>query len=198
MALHPHRRTVLKFMAFTSWITWLSACFDGPREQPGDQPNPRLATMLQARFELELAGMRAPQLPALIAQAPHNAWLWLAEIDQVVAHCSHGPGNRTTSNKLTYDITLRSGERIDDVYSGQRCRYDIAAKPLVMRVRFQTGRVAEVFTDGRERAAPPDATGHEVAQFAQAVLRVDRLRRPARYHPPTPTGPEIAREWERR
>ena len=198
MPLHSHLRTVFKFMVFTSWITWLSACFYGLREQPGNQPNPRLATMLQDRFELEIAGMRAPQRPALIAQAPQNARLWLAEIDQVVAHCSHGPGNRTKSNKLAYDITLRSGERIDGVYSGQRCRYDLAAKPLVMHVHFEAGRVAEVFTDGRERAAPPDATGNEAAQFAQAVLRVDRLRHPARYHPPAPTGPDIAREWERR
>ena len=91
-------------------------------------------------------------------------------------------------------MRLRSGEQIQDVYSGLRCLYG-TARPLVMRVRFEAGQVREVLTDGREREASTTAASNELRQFAHSVVRLDWDRRKSLYFPPAKTPQDIAREW---
>lgn len=166
----------------------------GDREQPGDTPNPVLADLLQKAIDAEIGRMNPVWAPGLLPQAPQQARAWLGEIDEVVARCRYGPGNRTKSNLLEYDVRLRSGEQIQDVYSGLRCLYG-TAPPLVMRVRFETGQVREVLTDGREREASTTAASNELRQFAHSVVRLDWDRRESLYFPPAKTPQDIAREW---
>lgn len=166
----------------------------GEREQPGDRPNPVLADLLQKAIEAEIGRMNPVWSPGLLPQAPQQARAWLGEIDEVVARCRYGPGNRTKSNLLEYDVRLRSGEQIQDVYSGLRCLYG-TARPLVMRVRFEAGQVREVLTDGREREASTTAASNELRQFAHSVVRLDWDRRKSLYFPPAKTPEDIAREW---
>ena len=184
-------------MILASLAAYLSACTGRTPEQPGDTPSPKLVELINGAIAREIAGMDPALLPGLLPQAGDEARRWLQEISQVVARCRYGPGNNSKSNLLEYDITLASGEQITGVYSGQRCYYPVA-KPLVMRVQFQGGRVREVTTDGRERERPVDASLGEIQQFAERVLRADWKRSPARYFRPAQGGNDAAREWDPR
>jgi hypothetical protein len=193
------RSPVLSFkvhiMILASLAAYLSACTGRVPEQPGDQPSPRLAELINGAIAREIAGMDPALLPGLLPQAGEQARRWLQEISQVVARCRYGPGNNSKSNLLEYDIVLASGEQITGVYSGQRCYYPVA-RPLVMRVQFQGGQVREVTTDGRERERPVDASLGEIQQFAERVLRADWKRSPTRYFRAAKSSDEAAREWD--
>lgn len=178
-----------------SLASLLAACTGGERETPGDRANAKLAGLLQAELDAEIQRMNPSWAPGLIAAAPEHARQWLREIDDVVARCRYGPRNRGKGNVLEYDITLRNGERMTGVPSGQRCLYGIAP-PLVMRVRFANGRVAEALSDGREREGAVDAVSVEVQQFASRVIRHDWERRPALYFPPSPSAEDVRRGWD--
>ena len=184
----------LKIMAFSFLAALLNACTDGPVEVPGNLANPKLAEMINISLDEEIRRMNPSWSPAFLPQAVGNARLWLQEINEVVARCRHGPRNNSKFNLLEYDISLRSGEVIKDVYTGRRCTYEISP-PLVMRVRFVGGRVAETVTDGRELKLPVDSAKGETTLLAKSILRADRQRRNARYFAPGKTASEIAKEW---
>lgn len=178
----------------TSLTAVLAACTGGTPETPGDQSNPMLAGLLQKALDAEVGRMNPVWAPGLLGSAPASAREWLANIDEVVARCRYGPRNRSKHNVLEYDLTLRGGEKVLDVYSGQRCLYGLV-RPLVMRVRLENGQVQDVLTDGRERQSPVDAVSPEVQQFARSLIQADWKRRPAHYFPPEKSKADIAREW---
>jgi len=188
-------RTAQTMLVLASLTNLITACTEGTREMPGSQANAVLAQLLQGEIDAEVGRMNPTWSPGLIPQAPDNARAWLGEIDDVVARCRYGPRNRSKHNLMEYDVTLRGGERINGVFSGQRCLYGVA-QPLVMRVRFAQGRVGEVLTDGRERRAPVEAAVPELQKLAESVVRIDWMRRPALYFPPEKSAADIAREWE--
>lgn len=183
-----------KMIILSSLTALISACTDGPVEMPGNLPNPKLAELINASVREQVRLMNPVWAPGLIPQAAANAQLWLKEINEVIAHCRYGPRNSSKFNLLVYDVTLNTGEEIKDVYSGQRCIYDIA-RPLVMRVRFKAGLVNEVLTDGRELTSPVDAAKSEINQLAESVLRVDWRRNASRYFPASKSDAEISDEW---
>ena len=184
-----------KIMAFSFLTALLNACTDGPVEVPGNLPNPKLVEMINASLDEQIKRMEPAWSPGFLAQAAGNARLWLQEINEVVARCRHGPRNNSKFNLLEYDILLRSGEVIKDVYTGQRCVYEISL-PLVMRVRFVGGRVAEALTDGRERNSPVASAKGEIDQLSKGVVRADWQRRHALYFLPGKTASEISKEWQ--
>jgi hypothetical protein len=176
-------------------LSLLASCFYGEREVPGASPNPKLAELLNAALQEQIRMMNPIWAPGLLPQAPDNARLWLSEIDEVVARCRYGPRNNSKHNLLEYDIALRSGAMIEDVFSGQRCLYGFA-QPLVMRVRFDQGRVVQALTDGRELKQSIDATKGEINLFAEKVIRTDWHQRRERYFPRSKTSEEIHQEWQ--
>ena len=190
------RQIAPTMLVLASLTNLLAACTQGAREMPGSRANAVLAQLLQAEIDAEIGRMNPTWSPGLIPQAPDNARAWLGEIDDVVARCRYGPRNHSKHNLMEYDVTLRGGERVTDVFSGQRCLYGVAP-PLVMRVRFAQGRVGEVLTDGRELQAPVEAAVPELRKLAESVVRVDWARRPALYFPPEKSAADIARDWER-
>src|SRR4051794_19653289 len=107
-------------MILASLAAYLSACTGRVPEQPGEVPNAKLAEMINTGIEEEIRRMNPVWSPGLLPQAPEHARQWLQEIAEVVARCRYGPANRSKSNLLEYDITLGSGERVQDIYSGQR------------------------------------------------------------------------------
>lgn len=177
-----------------SLIALLAACTGGTPEVPGDLPNPKLAEMIDTAIAEEIARMNPVWSPGLLPQAPEQARRWIQDIEEVVARCSHGPGVRSERNRLEYDLTLRDGQVITGVHSGQRCLYDVA-RPLVMRVKFAQGRADTVLTDGREREHPVDAARSETGLLARRLVRLDWDRRPHLYFPPDKSASDIAREW---
>lgn len=182
-------------VALLSTLTaFLTACTGGTPETPGDQSSPVLATLLQKALEAEIARMNPVWAPGLLPSAPKTAREWLMTVDEVVARCRYGPGNRTKGNRLEYDLRLHSGEQVLGIQSGQRCLYGFAP-PLVMRVRLEDGQVRDAQTDGRERQSPVDAISPEVQQFARSLIRADWKRRPGLYFPPEKSAEDIAREW---
>ena len=183
-----------KTMAILFLTALLNACTDGPVEVPGNLANTKLAEMFNASLDEQIKRMNPGWSPAFLPQAASNARLWLGEINDVVARCRYGPRNNSKFNLLEYDITLTNGEVIKDVYTGQRCFYELGA-PLVMRVRFAKGKVVETLSDGRELKLPVDSAKGDVALLAKSVLRVDRQRRNARYFSPGKTASEISKEW---
>ena len=183
-----------KIMAIPFLTALLNACIDGPVEVPGSLPNPKLAEMINTSLDAQIKRMEPGWSPAFLPQAAANARLWLREINDVVARCRYGPRNNSKFNLLEYDITLVGGEMIKDVYTGQRCFYELSS-PLVMRVRFAEGRVVETLSDGRERKLPTDSAKGDVALLAKSVLLVDRQRRNARYFSPGKTASDISKEW---
>ena len=185
----------LKIMAFSFLTALLNACTDGPVEVPGNLANPKLAEMINISLDEEIRRMNPSGSPAFLPQAADNARLWLREIGEVVARCRHGPRNNSKFNLLEYDITLLTGEIIKDVYTGQRCVYEVGS-PLVMRVRFVGGRVTDALTDGRERDSPVASAKGDVDQLSKGVLRADWDRHNARYFSPGKTASEISKEWQ--
>jgi hypothetical protein len=183
-----------KMMVLSSLTALLSACTDGPVEMPGNLSNPKLAELINASLQENIKRMDPRSSPGFIPQAAANAQQWLKDINEVVARCKYGPRNRSKFNLLEYDITLGSGEIIKDVYTGMRCSYEMGA-PLVMRVRFQSGQVAEVLTDGRERKSPVDSAKGEIDLFSKQVIRADWERQGLRYFKPGKTADEISKEW---
>ncbi len=173
----------------------LASCFYGEREVPGALPNPKLAELLNAALQEQIRMMNPTWSPGLLPQAPDNARLWLSEIDEVVARCRYGPRNSSKSNQLEYDITLRNGEVIESVYSGRRCLYGFA-QPLVMRVRFDQGRVVQALTDGRELKQSIYTAKSEIDLLAEKVIRVDWSQRKERYFPRDKTPEEVRQEWQ--
>lgn len=183
-----------KIMAIAFLTALLNACTDGPVEQPGSLPNPKLAEMINTSLDEEIRRMNPGWSPAFLPQAAENARLWLQDINEVVARCRYGPRNSSKFNLIEYDISTTTGEVIKDVYTGQRCIYGVSL-PLVMRVRFAGGRVGETLTDGRELKLPVDSAKGETTLLAKSILRADRQRRNARYFAPGKTASEIAKEW---
>ena len=184
-----------KIMAFALLTALLNACTDGAVELPGSLPNAKLAQMINASLDEQIKRMDPGWSRGLLPQAAANARLWLQDINEVVARCRHGPRNNSKFNLLEYDISLRTGEVIKDVYTGQRCTYEIGL-PLVMRVRFLGGRVAEALTDGRERHSPVASSKGDIDQLSKAVIRADWSRRNALYFVPGKTASEISKEWQ--
>ena len=182
-------------MAISFLTALFSACNDGAVEAPGNLPNPKLAEMINTSLDQEIRRMNPVWAPGLIPQASASARLWLKEISEVVAHCKYGPRNSSKFNLLEYDISLKSGDVIKDVFTGQRCIYEVSL-PLVMRVRFAEGVAIQVLTDGRERASPVDAAMSEINQFAETVIRVDWRRNRALYFPAAKTEVQISDEWQ--
>jgi hypothetical protein len=187
-------RLNLKMMALSSLAALLSACTDGPVEMPGNLSNPKLVELINASLQDDLKRMDPRSSPGFIPQAAINAQLWLKDVSEVVARCRYGPRNRSKFNLLEYDITLGSGEIIKNVYTGMRCTYEVGS-PLVMRVRFENGQVAEVLTDGRERKSPVDAVKGEINLLSKQVIRADWDRHRLRYFYPAKTTDEISKEW---
>lgn len=183
-----------KIMAFSLLTALLNACTDGPVEVPGSLPNPKLAELINISLDEQIKRMDPSWSPGFLPQAASNARQWLKEINEVGARCRHGPRNNTKFNLLEYDITLLTGEVIKDVYTGQRCVYEVGA-PLVMRVRFVGGRATDALTDGRERNSPVATAKVDVDLLAKSVVRADWQRRNALYFSPGKSALEIAKEW---
>ena len=184
-----------KIMAIPFLTALLNACTDGPLEMPGNLPNPRLVELINISLDEQVKRMDPGWSRGFLPQAAGNARMWLQEVNDVVARCRYGPRNHSKFNLLEYDILLNSGEVIKDLYTGQRCTYQISP-PLVMRVRFERGRVVEALTDGRERNAPVASAKGEIDLLAKGVLRADWSRRQSLYFLPDKTAAEISKEWQ--
>lgn len=89
-------------------------------------------------------------------------------------------------------MTRVDGFRYPPITSGRRC----SDNPLIFRAVFSGGRVAEVYTDGRERQLPVAQVKVEVGSFGKSVVRADEMLRPARYFASEPTQADIADQWE--
>lgn len=146
-------------------------------DMPGDQPNPALVTIFNeelAALERDLPG--AGDRPEPLPGAADDAHRWLAEVREVVTHCRMGASYRL--NTFQYDLTLRSGEVLEDVHaSSDRCD-DRRQTP--MRARFEAGRVVQVQTDGRERGRPLEELRADIALYARALVRQERKAHPER------------------
>lgn len=184
-----------KIMAISFLTGLLNACTDGPLEMPGSLPNPKLVELINLSLDEQIKRMDPSWSRGFLPQAAGNARLWLQEINEVVARCRYGPRNNSKANLLEYDISLGSGEAINNLYTGQRCTYQISP-PLVMRVRFASGRVVEALTDGRERNAPVASAKGEIDLLAKSVVRADWSRRQSLYFLPDKTASEISKEWQ--
>ena len=193
--MFQHSILTFKMMLLSSLTAFISACTDGPVEMPGNLPNPKLAELMNDGLQEDIKRMDPRSSPGFIPQAAANAQLWLKEINDVVARCRYGPRNRSKFNLLEYDITLANGEIIKNVYTGMRCSYEVGA-PLVMRVRFESGRVVEVLTDGRERNSPVASAKGEVNLLSKHVIRADWGRQRLRYFHPAKTTEETSKEWD--
>jgi hypothetical protein len=170
--------------------------FESEQEQPGNRPNPKLATLLQQSFNSEIASMNPTWSPGLRTGANLSATAWLTKIAEVKSTCSYGPDNFTKHNKLRYEIKLTSGEVIFDIYSGLLCQYQNKfGKPLVMQVKLKDGVVVEALTDGRELEEPVGYAKGWLSNLAEKILYVDRKRRPQLYYRNEPTRDQIRKEW---
>jgi len=175
----------------------LCACTDAPRELPGNLQSPGLARMLNDALAAEFRRMEVPdEAMRFKPDAAVQTRRWLGGLKEVVARCRHGPDNDTKANLLEYDIRLQDGTSIENVYSGRNCAYWSELRPLVMRVRWENGRVAEVLTDGRESRSPPSFFQNDATSLVIAVLRTDRARHAAAYFEIAPTTADNARAWQ--
>ncbi|WP_095984693.1 hypothetical protein [Cystobacter fuscus] len=77
------------------------------------------------------------------------------------------------------------GVRYEPIYTGRGC----GEESLIFRATFKAGRVAEAFTDGRERKYPVDHVRGVVHEFGKRVTWSDWTYHRERYFPPPPAQP---------
>jgi hypothetical protein len=184
----------LRIIIVPSLLAFLASCFHSKPEEPGQLANPKLAHFLNEALQKELQSMSPKTYPGLIPDASKNSQLWLTEIQEVVARCRYGPRSSSKFNLLEYDITLRNGQSINSVYTGQRCVYSIEL-PLVMRIQFENGQITQAFSDGRELKRSVDTIKGDVLLFAEKIIRADLTRNRSRYFPVGKTEAQIRDEW---
>lgn len=195
MPLYRYSPAILFLWLLTASCNTSFTC--GSYETPSNVPNPKLASLINDALDAELGRMNPTWSPGLIPEAQAHAREWLREIDHVVTHCKCNPRNDSKMNRLVYDITLRSGKEIKDVYTGSRCyQYAELRGPLVMKIAFKEGKVSEVFTDGSERKESVDFFKGDVSLVAEKVIRADWQRRKELYFPPEKTAEQKAEEWK--
>jgi len=185
-----------QFLAGTTAAV-LAACGGQAREQPGTIPNPLLAQMMEDALALELTRIEQQvSNKKMRPDAASQTRSWLQEVAEIVARCRHAPSDQSKFNLMEYDITLRTGERIENIYSGHNCAYWSEYRPLLMRVRLEQGRFADVLTDGRERKHPPAFFKNDAVNLVAALLKTGRARAPALYFFSQPSAADIAQQWK--
>jgi hypothetical protein len=172
-----------------------TSCFDSEPEKPGSLTNPKLVELINQQVENQLRAIDPKKLAAFRSDARINVEIWLSSIDEAIARCRHGPGDDTKSNMLVLDIETKTGISIKELYTGQRCFYQLS-KPLVMRVKFEKGRAIDAKTDGRELKSSVSVVKGEIAEFAHILVRADFSRNRGQYFIPEKSEREIAEEWK--
>ena len=177
-------------------ITWFSLTpWLAPPEEPGNLSSPTLARLLNESIDDALAQMNPTQAPGLIPEAAANSRVFLREVTEVVARCSKGrlePNQKY--NKLEYHLVRADGAHPKPIATRTGC----GEKSLIFRATFKDGRVAEAFTDGRERQYPVAEVRGMVREFGKNVTWSDWDAHRERYFPPPPepSPRDVAKEWE--
>ena len=167
----------------------------GTAEESGTIPNAKLVTLINTALEESIRSSSYPASPGMLPSAEAQSRVWLKEIASATLHCNCNPANEGKENRRLIDITLANGAVLKNVYTGERCYYPLG-KPLIMKVVFREGKVAEVFTDGSEKKESVDYFKGDIYMFAERVIREDWNRRHDLYFPRAKTAQEKAKEWE--
>ncbi|WP_244224426.1 hypothetical protein [Corallococcus sicarius] len=180
----------ITYLILTPWLE--------PPEEPGNLSSPTLARLLNESIDAALAEMNPMHAPGLIPEAAANSRVFLRELKEVVARCRMGrlePNQKY--NRLEYHLVRVDGVRLKPIVSG--VGMGCGTNPLIFRATFKDGRVAEAFTDGRERQYSVAEVSHRVREFGKNVTWSDWGYHRERYFPPEPPAPppqDVAKEWE--
>lgn len=196
--MNNFRLRSVRWLCIAALSNMLSACLASEPEKPGNRSNLKLASLIQDALSKEIASMNPTWAPGLKTSANLVASDWLNQIDEVTSRCRYGPDDFSKSNKLEYDIKLKSGESIKGIYSGMVCQYQTGfGKPLIMKVVFKDGKVINAFTDGRETNEPISYSQSWINNCAEKIIRADWKRRPDFYFKESKTKEQIRKEWEK-
>lgn len=187
--------TYFVFILFYFLATGCNSMICGTAEEPGNIPNAKLVTLINTALEENITSSSYPASPGMLPSAAAQSRVWLKEIASATLHCSCNPDNEGKENRRLIDITLVNGVVLKDIYTSERCFYQMG-KPLIMKVLFREGAVVAVFTDGSEKKESVDYFKGDVYMFAERVLRQDWDRRHDLYFPRAKTADEKAKEWE--
>jgi hypothetical protein len=182
-------------IVFYFLATGCNSMICGTAEEPGNIPNAKLVILINTALEENITSSSYPASPDMLPSAATRSRVWLKEIASVTLHCNCNPDNDGKENRRLIDITLVNGVVLKDIYTSERCLYQMS-KPLIMKVLFREGAVVEVFTDGSEKRESVDYFKGDVYMFAERVLREDWNRRHDLYFPRAKTAEEKAKEWE--
>jgi hypothetical protein len=168
-----------------------------PPAEPGDISSPTLAKVLNESIDTAVADLDPEKWPGLIPESAANSRVFLRELAEVVARCSKGPLEPNQKyNRMLFHLVGVDGFRYEPITS-RGCGED----SLIFRATFKDGRIAEVFTDGRERRhSVEEVKGMvNIREFGKALISSDKQRHPERYYPRAPPPPpprDVSKDWE--
>ncbi|WP_233597526.1 MULTISPECIES: hypothetical protein [Corallococcus] len=168
-----------------------------PPAEPGDISSPTLAKVLNESIDTAVADLDPKTWPGLIPEAAANSQVFLREVAEVVARCSKGPLEPNQKyNRMLLHLVGVDGSRYEPITS-RGCGED----SLIFRATFKDGRIAEVFTDGRERRYSVEEVKGlvNIREFGKRLISSDKTRHPERYYraaPPQPPPRDVSKDWE--
>lgn len=169
-----------------------------PPAEPGNLPSPTLAKVLNESIDRAVADRDPAKWPGLIPEAAANSRVFLRELSEVVARCSMGrlePNQKY--NRMVYSLVRVDGFRYEPISTRKGCNED----SIIFRVTLKDGRIAEAFTDGRERQYAVEQVRSlvTVREFGEDLLSADTKYHPERYYrapPPPPPPRDVSKDWE--
>lgn len=172
-----------------------------PPAEPGNLSSPTLAKLLNENIDKAVADQDPVKWPGLIPEAAANSRGFLREVAEVVVRCSMGPLEPNQKyNRVVYHVVRVDGFRYEPKGTLKGC----GENSLIYRATFKDGRVAEAFTDGRERQYGVDQVRGMVTlrELGKALLALDMTHHPERYYRshqnPSPPSPprDVSKDWE--
>ena len=149
-------------------------------------PNNVMARLITQVLQAEIGAVEAKSAPDsqdhFIPAAAENTREWIAEVDQVVARCRNGKEGKGRFNSIVYDVKLKEGRVIDNVYSSARCGLN-GIQPLEMWVSFRGDKVT-VELDEKDKSVSAGINHKDAVNLVKTLLKIDRTLRPNRYYAP--------------
>ncbi|MFP2907566.1 hypothetical protein ACLESD_21450 [Pyxidicoccus sp. 3LFB2] len=152
--------------------------------------------MLNESIDKAISEANPTWAPGFIPEAAANFRVFLGEVSEVVARCSKGrlePNQRF--NRMEYHLLRVDGVRYKPISSDIRC----GKRSIIFRAVFKDGRVAEAYTDGRERQYSVEEVRGMLGNFGKRVTWSDFDHHRERYFPPPPPKPtpaDVSKQWE--
>jgi hypothetical protein len=166
---------------------------DSSHQTLGNLSNPKFAEIFNKEIPVVMQDVnKYYSLPT----AKDTAQKAFSSIKEIVTYCSNPETPNHKINKLVFESTYVSGEKIKDGYTGIRCS---GQKDKILKITLNQGEVIEVFSDGAEKEQSLDSAKSFANKFILSVVKSHATKYPSLYNLP-PVAPktkdDFKQEWK--